>query len=232
MAPVEAPAPLTLYGFWRSSATWRVRIVLNLKGLLYAYRPVNLLAPQGEQHSDAYRALNPMSQVPLLETTEASGRSLRIGQSLAIAQYLEDRFPRPRMLPTDSADRAAVWQLAETINAGIQPFGTSRVLRYVQQQLRGDSDAWARHWLGRGLSALETSVRATAGRFAVGDAVTLADACLVPALYHARRFGVDLGALELLLRIEGECSRLEAFKRAHAHSQPDTPATLRAATDP
>lgn len=214
---------MILYGFWRSSATWRVRIVLELKGIAYEYRPVDLLKGHGEQHSDAYRDINPMSQVPTLETRDAAGRSVRIGQSLAIAEYLDEAFPEPRLLPSDVFERAKTRQIAETINAGIQPFATSRTLRYVGEFMHADSAAWGRHWLASGLLALEAMVRASAGRFTVGDALTLADACLVPQLYHARRFGVVLDNFDTLLRIEHECSQLDAFARAHAERQPDAP---------
>jgi maleylpyruvate isomerase len=201
-----------------------VRIVLEVKGIAYEYRPVDLLKDHGEQHSDAYREINPLSQVPALETRDAAGRSVHIGQSLAIAEYLEEAFPEPRLLPSDALARAKTRQIAETINAGIQPFATSRALRYVGEHMQADRAAWARHWLASGLAALEVMVRASAGRFSVGDALTLADACLVPQLYHALRFGVLLGEFETLLRVERECSQLDAFARAHAERQPDAPA--------
>jgi maleylpyruvate isomerase len=213
-----------LYGFWRSSATWRVRIMLGLKGIPYEYRPVNLLKDGGEQNRPDYEALNPMRQVPLLETAEEDGQVIRIAQSLAIAEYLEERFPEPRLLPGDRIARARVRQIAETINSGIQPLANTSVRLHVRDVLGADEEAWCKHWLSRGLSAVEAMVRSTVGRFSVGDAPTLADSCVVPQLFHARRFGVDVAAYETLATVERACEPLEAFARAHAERQVDAPA--------
>jgi maleylpyruvate isomerase len=212
---------MILYGFWRSSATWRVRIVLGLKSVAYEYRPVNLLA--GEQDGADHQARNPMRQVPLLEAREDDGHVVLIAQSLAIAEYLEERFPEPRILPADRASRARVRQVAETINSGIQPFANTRVRLHVRDALGADDAAWCKHWLTRGLAAVEATVKESAGRFAFGDSPTLADACIVPQLYHARSFGVDVERYGTLVEIERACSSLEAFARAHAERQPDAP---------
>jgi maleylpyruvate isomerase len=214
---------MILYGFWRSSASWRVRILLGLKHLTYEYRPVNLLANGGEQMRPEYAALNPMRQVPLLETREDNGRIVRIAQSLAIAEYLEERFPDPPLFPRERVARAQVRQIAEAINSGIQPLGNTSIRRYVKEVLGGDDDAWSRHWVTIGLSSVETTVSTTAGAFAVGESPTLADACIVPQLFHARRFDVDVERYPTLLRIERSCESIDAFARAHAHRQSDAP---------
>lgn len=214
---------MKLYGFWRSTATWRVRIALAWKGLEHAYQPVNLTAGAGEQHSEAYAALNPMRQVPLLELASQDGRLVRIAQSMAILEYLEERFPDPPLLPVDPLLRAQARQLSEMVNAGIQPLQNTGVQSHLRE-VGVDTRAWVQHWVGRGLSALETATAATAGRYCVGDAVSFADATLIPEMYFARRFHLSMDAYPTLTRIEAECAALPAFQRAHAEQQPDAPA--------
>jgi maleylpyruvate isomerase len=211
-----------LYGFWRSSATWRVRIGLCYKGLDYDVQPVDLRKNGGEQHSEAYRALNPMRQVPLLEFEEG-GRTHRLTQSLAILEYLEERYPEPRLLPAEPFLRVQARRLAEIVNAGIQPYQNTGTQQYVRATLERDVDAWIRHWIPLGLTALEAAAAESAGRFAVGDAVSIADACLVPQLWAARNFGLDLAPYPTLTRIDAACAELPAFQRAHAEQQPDAP---------
>ena len=218
------PSPeATLYGFWRSSATWRVRIMLGLKRIDFEVRPVNLLENGGEQNRPEYAAKNPMRQVPVLEILEDDGRTFRLAQSIAIAEYLEERFPDPPLLPKDRVTRARVRQIAETVNSGIQPLANTSVRLFVRDTLGSDDAAWCKHWLSRGLAAVEAMVELTAGRFAVGDAPTLADVCIVPQLFHARRFGVGMAGLETLLAVERACMELEPFARAHAERQVDAP---------
>ncbi len=212
---------MILYGFWRSSATWRVRIALGLKGCSYEYRPINLLA--GEQNRAEYRSKNPMGQVPLLEIAEEDGRTVRIVQSLVIAEYLEERFPNPSLLPSDRVARAQVRQVAETINSGIQPLVNTSVRGFVREQLGADEDVWCAHWIRRGLVAVEEMVRATSAGFAFGDAPTLADVCIVPQLYNARRFGVDLGCCPTLTAVERACQALDAFSLTRPEDQLDAP---------
>src|SRR6266545_4024037 len=218
---IELCGPMILYGFWRSSATWRARIALGLKGCSYQYRPINLAA--GEQDLDHYRAKNPMGQVPLLELTEQDGRTVRIAQSLVIAEYLDERFAGTPLLPSDRVGRAQVRQLAETINSGIQPLANTSVRAFVRENLGGDDNAWCAHWIARGLEAVESMVRATSGRFAFGDAPTLADICIVPQLYHARRFGVDLRRFPTLTAIERACQSLDPFSLTRPEFQIDAP---------
>jgi maleylpyruvate isomerase len=209
---------MRLYGYWRSTATWRVRIALAHKGLDYEISPVHLVA--GEQHQDAFVARNPMRHVPVLEIT-AAGQTRHLAESMAILEWLEETYPEPPLLPTDSFLRARARQLALVVVSGIQPLQNTKVQRWVREELRSDDAAWVRHWVGSGLTALETLVRETAGRFSVGDELSYADVCLVPELHFARRIGVDLGAFPTLTSIEAACERLPAFERAHADRQPD-----------
>lgn len=211
---------MRLYGYWRSSASWRVRIALNLKGVAYEYVPVNLVADGGQQKSDAYRALNPMAQVPTL-AFEEGGATRTLTQSVAIVEYLEERFPTPALLPSDPYLRARTRALVEVVNAGIQPLQNLEPQRYVREELKGDAAAFTKHFIGRGMLALEALARDTAGRYLVGDAVTLADLCLVPQMFAARRFGVDPATLPTLARVEAACNELAAFQAARPERQPD-----------
>jgi maleylpyruvate isomerase len=209
-----------LYNYWRSSASWRVRFALAYKNIPYEYVAVSLLKNGGEQRGDAYRAMNPMAQVPTLEWVEG-GETMRLGQSLAIIEYLDLAFPGPQLLPEQPLVRAKVRQLAEIVNAGIQPLQNLEVLRYVREELKGDTGAWARHFVGHGIRALEAEAVHTASTYLVGDAVTLADCCLVPQLYACRRFGIDLAECPTLLRVEATLQSLPAYAAAHADAQPD-----------
>lgn len=212
---------IRLYGYWRSSATWRVRIALHLKGLPFEVRPVHLLREGGEQHREAFRALNPMEQVPVLELEDPHGRPWRISQSLAIVELIEELHPEPPLLPREPFLRARARQLAEVVNSGIQPLQNLYVLQRLRDELGADEAAWARHFVERGLGALERMAREGEGPFLVGERPTLADLCLVPQLYNARRFGVDVEAYPTLLRAEAACAALPAFQAAHPDRQPD-----------
>jgi maleylpyruvate isomerase len=183
---------------------------------------VNLVRDGGEQYKEEYGAVNPSRQVPVLEI-DVGGATLRLAQSLAIMEFLDERYPAPPLLPADRYLRARARQLAEIVNAGIQPFQNTSVTRFVKEELGGDERAFARRFIERGLAALQAVAEETAGRYCVGDEVTLADACLIPQLHHARRFGVDLGTLPLLSRIEEACMALPAFQAAHADRQADAP---------
>ena len=209
---------MKLYSYWRSSASWRVRIGLALKRVRYEYIAVNLIRDGGEQHGEAYRALNPMAQVPTLELDD--GRQL--SQSLAILEYLEETIPEPSILPRDPYLKARARQLAELVNAGIQPLQNTHTIK--QLKARGvDEQEWLRYFVGRGLDGLEASAQPTAGTFLVGDSVTLPDICLVPQLQHARRFALDVARWPLLQRVEAACMQLEPFQLAAAERQPDAP---------
>ena len=209
-----------LYSYWRSSSAWRVRIGLRLKGIDFEYRTVDLLG--GEQYGEAHRARNPMCQVPVLEVEEG-GRMLRLAQSMAILEWLEERFPSPPLLPSGADGRARVRRLAEHVNAGIQPFQNAAVLKWIRERLAGADGEWAAHWIGRGLDALEAEARQGAGRFSHGDAVTLADVYLVPQLFGARRFHLDLSRWPTLLGVEAACRELPAFRLSEPDLQPDAP---------
>lgn len=213
---------MKLYNYYRSSASWRVRIALGLKGIPYEYRAVHL--SNDEQYAAGYLAINPQSQVPVLELDDGP-TPRRIAQSLAIIEYLEERFPEPALLPKEPWLRARARQLAEVVNAGIQPFQNTPTTGYVRDVLHGDVSAWLRHFLARGLNALERSARETAGTFLVGGHPSIADVCLIPQLYSARRFEVPLGGYPTLLRAEAACNALPGFAAAHPDRQPDAPKT-------
>jgi maleylpyruvate isomerase len=206
-----------LYDYWRSSSAWRVRIALHIKGVAYEREAVNLSPHGGAQHAPAFREKNPIGQVPVLELDD--GR--RITQSMAIIAYLDERFPAPLLLPADAWLRARARQLAEMVNAGIQPLQNLDTLLRVKHELGGDAEAWARHFIGRGLGALELAAAETAGTYLVGEAPSLADLYLVPQLYNARRYGVELAPFPLLVRVEAACAALPAFQAAHPDAQPD-----------
>ena len=207
---------MILYDYWRSSSAWRVRIALHWKGIPFERRVVNLIKDGGEQHSAEFHAMNPSRQVPVLITDE--GRA--IAQSMAIIGYLEERHPAPSLLPADAWLRARARQLAEMVNSGTQPLQNLTVLDHVEAGGM-DRNEWARHFIARGLAALEAAAHETAGAFLVGDAVSLADAYPIPQLYNARRFNVDLAPIPTLVRIESACAALPAFAAAHPDAQSD-----------
>jgi maleylacetoacetate isomerase len=204
-----------LHDYFRSSAAYRVRIALNLKGVDYDSRPVNLV--EGAQRSEEYRALNPQGLVPTLEID-----GLRLTQSLAIIVYLDQKFPEPPLMPGDPADQAHVRAMALSIACDIHPLNNLRVLKYLKGELgqpQEEVDAWYRHWVTEGLAALEATSAARAGAFLFGDTPSLADVCLVPQLYNARRFAVPLEPFPTLVRADANANELEAFARAHPDKQ-------------
>jgi maleylpyruvate isomerase len=212
---------IRLYGYWRSSSAWRVRIGLGLKGLAWEPVAVDLLA--GEQFGEAHRSRSPLAQVPVLEVSEG-GRTLRLVQSMAILEWLDERFPDPPLLPDDLDGRARVRALAEHVNSGIQPMQNALVLKMLKERLPGYEREWVRFHVARGIEGLERAVSdGGAGRFCHGDAPGLADCYLVPQLYGARRFGVDLAPFPTLRRIEDACRALPAFQAADPERQPDAP---------
>jgi maleylpyruvate isomerase len=211
-----------LYSFWRSSSAWRVRLGLGVKGLPFEYAAVDLGA--GEQWGEAHGARNPTHQVPVLEVAREGRPPLRLVQSMAILEWLDETHPSPPLLPADADGRARVRALAEHVNSGIQPVQNAAVLKALREKVPGWDREWARHAIAGGLGALERAVGdGGAGRFCHGDAVTLADLYLVPQLYNARRFGVDLAPFPTLRRIEAACEPLPAFQAAHPDRQPDAP---------
>lgn len=211
---------MILYDYWRSSSAWRVRIALNLKAIAFERRVVNLLKDSSEQYGADFLALNPLAQVPVL-IPHPGARPL--AQSMAIIAYLEEQHPTPPLLPADPWLRARARQLAEMVNAGIQPLQNLPTTERVRA-LGADPTEWAAYFNARGLAALETAAADTVGTFLVGDVPTLADIYLVPQLYAARRFAVDLQRYPTLLRVEAACAALPAFQAAHANAQSDRPA--------
>ena len=214
---------IKLYHYWRSSASWRVRIGLLAKGLEFERVPIHLVHEGGQQHSDAYQELNAMRQVPTLEYVDDQGQLVRVAQSLAILELLEELVPEPSLLPQDPVLRAKTRQLAEIINAGTQPLQNLSVIQHLDA-LGVDSKAFCHHWIERGLRAFQAVVEETFGDFCVGDAPTLADLCLIPQLFNARRFEVDLEPFALLTEIEQTAQALDIFQLAHPSVQPDAPA--------
>jgi maleylpyruvate isomerase len=208
---------MKLYGYWRSSSTWRVRIALAYKGINYESVPVHLV--KGEQHYNELVIKNPMGQVPVLEV-EVDKRLIHLSQSAAILQYLEETHPEPSLTPSSPLLRAQMRQVQELVNSGIQPLQNFSVLQHVREKLAHDPKQWAQHWIATGLQA---TVSKLAGRYAIGDNLSLADLYIVPQLYNARRFDVPLDAYPVLLRIEKQCESLPAFIAAHPSQQIDAP---------
>jgi len=204
-----------LYDYYRSSACYRVRIALNLKGIDYEKRQVNLV--DGDQKSQEYRHLNPQGLVPMLEID-----GHRLTQSLAIINYLDIRYPTPPLIPAAAAERAHVVAMAMTVACDIHPLNNLRVLKYLKKELnqpQEEVDRWYSHWIREGLPALEAMAAPKAGKFLFGDAPTGADVCLVPQLYNARRFSVPIGDFPTLLRAEENANKIEAFAAAHPDRQ-------------
>ena len=203
---------MRLIGYFRSSAAYRVRIALNLKGLTAEHSPVHLA--RGEQKEPAFAALNPQKLVPVLEDG-----SDRLFQSLAILEYLEETHPEPPLLPVEPAGRARVRALTQIVACEIHPLNNLRVLGYLTGELEITEEAkqaWYRHWIAEGLGALEAILAGSpdTGRFCHGDTPGLADICLVPQLFNARRFDCPLSDYPNLLRIDAECEGLPAFRDA------------------
>jgi maleylacetoacetate isomerase len=213
---------LTLYSYWRSSAAYRVRIALNLKGLAYQQVPVHLVKDGGQQHSAAYQALNPQGLVPLL--LDGANGGARIAQSLAILEYLDEVFPAPALLPREPALRAQVRSLALHIACDLHPLNNLRVLQYLSSELGVDDagkNAWYQHWLHKGLAAVEAGLAVFADRLSLGERPGYLEACLVPQLYNARRFNCDLDAYPRILAMAARCESLDAFQQAAPEMQPD-----------
>ena len=210
---------MELYSYFRSSASYRVRIALALKGLAYDYKPVHLV--KGEQVQAPFSDLSAARLVPLLKDGEAL-----ISQSLAIIEYLEETHPAPPLLPADALGRARVRSLALDVACEIHPLNNLRVLRYLVHEMKlgeDDKNRWYRHWVEDGLEAVERQLAGSAatGRFCHGDAPTLADVVLVPQVFNAQRFGCRVDHLPTVMRVFGECTALAAFAGAHPAACPD-----------
>jgi maleylpyruvate isomerase len=212
---------LKLYNYYRSSASFRVRIALNLKGLNYDYVPVHLTKGGGQQFASEFKSLNADALIPVLDD---DGRVLT--QSLAIIEYLDETHPEPPLLPASPVDRAYVRGFALTIACEIHPLNNLRVLRYLVKELGASDDSkntWYRHWVEQGLAALETRVvsERRSGRHVLGDQVGLADVVLVPQVFNAKRFDCRLDHVPTLMRIFDHCMELPAFADAQPSRQPD-----------
>jgi len=210
---------MRLFAFYRSSASYRVRLALAHKGLPYDVVPVALSA--GEQRESEHRARNPIGQVPVLEL-RIGDQPVLLAQSVAIMEYLEETHPEPALLPQTPIDRARVRELTELVNSGIQPLQNLTVLQHVDA-VGADSAEWARLFVRRGLVALEERSRTTRGAFLFGDTPTFADICLVPQMLNARALGVSLEDLDALLTIDARCQALPGWDAAHPSVQPDAP---------
>jgi maleylacetoacetate isomerase len=208
---------LKLYSYFRSSASYRVRIALHWKELPFEYIPIHLV--KGAQTSEEYRKVNPMAHVPALDHN-----GFLVAESVAIIQYLDAIFPQQRMFPQSPREHATVMQVVEILNSGIQPLQNLKVLGYLESK-RGftqeDKNEWCRTWIGNGLRALEQILSRTAGSFCFGGEVTAADAFLIPQLFAARRFNVKTDDYPTLARVEATCVKLPAFVKAHPEKQPD-----------
>jgi len=214
-----ASTAVRLYSYWRSSCSWRVRIALALKGVRYEYAAVHLVKDGGEQHKAQYAALNPSRAVP---TLVVDGHT--IAQSTAIIEYLDETRPTPPLLPRDdAAKRALARQLALTIGCDIQPVQNLRVLLYQEEKLGGAKKDWGHHFITLGFESLEAQLAQCAGKYCIGDELSLPDVYLVPQVYNANRFGVDMSRFPIISRVHDALVQLDAFKEAAPDMQPDAP---------
>jgi maleylacetoacetate isomerase len=207
-----------LYTYFRSSAAFRVRIALNLKGL--AYEPVFVHLAKGEHRAAAYAKVNPQALLPTLELDDGT----RLTQSLAIIEYLDEKHPQKPLLPKDAQERARVRSLSYLIASEIHPLNNLRVLQHLKRALNQSEDqvnAWYRHWIADGLAKLEAELASSKGRFCHGDTPTMADCCLVPQIFNAKRYQSDLAPYPQTMRVFEACMHLEAFDRAQPSKQPD-----------
>jgi maleylpyruvate isomerase len=215
---------MKLYGYWRSSASYRVRIGLGLKGLSYEQVAVHLVKEGGAQHSAEHKALNPMEQVPVLELEHEPGLTVRLTQSVAILEYLDERYREPPLMPSCAYLKARIRKCVEIVNSGIQPLQNLTLMNELKR-LGGDPIAYAKLANERGLAALEAEASDAGGPFTIGDALSLADVFLVPQIYSAKRFKVDLSAYPFVAAVAARLDELPAFAAAHPDKQPDAEPT-------
>ncbi|MCB0420317.1 MAG: maleylacetoacetate isomerase [Bdellovibrionales bacterium] len=210
---------IQLYSYFRSSASYRVRIALELKNIEYEYKPIHLVKSGGEQNLAEFKVLNPMGQVPCLVDDQ-----MILSQSMAILMYLDEKYPNPKILFGDLELRSKMIQVSEMINSGIHPIQNLSVLNEIQQRFGLDSQGkseWARYWIHRGFQAIEKVISETAGEYAFGDELCIADLMIVPQIYNAHRFEVDMAAFPILGKIEKNCLKLDCFKKAEPSAQSD-----------
>ena len=214
---------LTLYSYWRSSAAYRVRIALNLKGLDYDLHPVHLVRGGGEQHSEEFQALNPQQLVPVL----LHGQRV-IRQSVAIMEYLEETFPDRPIMPATARDRARVRAIAMAVACDIHPLNNLRVLQFLEHDWnvpQPEREAWVKRWINTGFAAIEAMWldNPSTGDFCEGELPSIADCCLIPQVYNARRFAIDINQYPTIARIESNCLAIDAFDAARPENQLDAP---------
>ncbi|PMJ99671.1 maleylacetoacetate isomerase [Vibrio sp. 10N.261.55.A7] len=208
-----------LYGYWRSSAAYRVRIALNLKGIEYQHRSVHLVKNGGEQHAEHFKSINPNELVPVLVDGD-----VQLNQSLAIIDYLDEYYPEVEITPTDVKIRYLVKSLAQDIAIDVHPINNLRVMQYLTKNFDTDENQkldWTQHWMTVGFTALEKKLVAVSGRYCVGDTITLVDVCLIPQIYNAKRFGLDLASYPTIGRIVDSLEHHPAFIAAAPENQPD-----------
>lgn len=219
---------MKLYGYWRSSAAYRVRIALHLKNVAFDNVPVHLVKDGGEQHQDEYVKLNPTHLVPTLvdqvTLPDGSSEELVLNQSIAILDYIEQKHPGNAIYPDNVIDKAKVQAMALDIACEVHPLNNLRVQQYLAKSLSvNDEDklAWSHHWMAQGFAALEKTLAKCAGKFCYADTVSLADICLVPQVYNARRFNLDMSPYPIICKIVDNCNALDAFQKALPENQPD-----------
>ncbi|RYV02481.1 maleylacetoacetate isomerase [Shewanella sp. OPT22] len=214
---------MKLYGYWRSSAAYRVRIALNLKALDAEHISVHLVKDGGQQHTAEYSELNAQELVPTL-VTELDGKPFKLTQSLAILDFLDDEYPNVTLLPQSHADKAIVRSMALLVACDVHPLNNLSILQYLSNKLKVDNDAknaWYHHWVHKGFKAMESMLETHSGKYCFGNEVTLADVCLIPQIYNAKRFNVSLAGYPNIERIWNECNKLEAFDKALPENQHD-----------
>lgn len=217
MAATAAAKVPVLYSFWRSSCSYRVRIALNLKSIEHIIKPVDILKKDADHLSDEYGKINPMQKIPALLI---DGRT--IVESLNIMHYLEETRPKQLLMPTDAYQRAKVREICEMIQSGIQPLQNVGLLNHLEYLVGKEKRLeWAQYWIERGLQAVEKSLTACAGKYSVGDEITLADCCLIPQIFNARTYKVDLQPFPTIVRIDKLVETHPAFVAAHPFKQPD-----------
>lgn len=209
---------MKLHSFFNSSTSYRVRIALAIKGLEYEYLPLNIRT--GIQNEEPFTSVNPMSGVPVLEDGD-----FRLTQSMAILQYLDEKYPEPKLLPQDAEKKAQILSFCNIIACDMHPVNNIKVLKYLTQELKiteEQKNAWYQHWITKGFTAIERKLEESyTGTFCFGDELSLADVCLVPQYANAERFGCDLKEFVLCKKVFDYCTGLEAFKKAEPKQQPD-----------
>ncbi|MBE8222286.1 MAG: maleylacetoacetate isomerase [Bdellovibrionales bacterium] len=211
---------MTLYNYYRSSASYRVRIILNYKNITYKYVPIHLLDSGGEHRSDEYKKINNFQQVPSL----LHDKNI-ITQSMAIAQYLEDVQPEPGLIPHCHLDKSYVLQICEIINSGIQPLQNLSLLQKIKKDFNAEKEItkWCQFWIKKGLTSLEGQLKTKSGKFALGDTVSLADTFIVPQIYASLRYSVNIDDFPCIKKIEDNTKNIKAFADAHPDKQIDCP---------